>query len=239
MNLPPIEGYGFIAEIKDTRELGSSFFLQGCNFQCPYCINRGVLTRENDLVDPNFIIKRLQLRMENLVVLSGGEPFVHDNIMDLCQVLKDCNFKVAVATNGSFPEKIKEASEKGLIDHIIMDVKTVLEKSRYEEVVGRKLKDEEFRNILDSIEYLKNGPWYKPSSEFRTTVCSKFVSRDDLISIATYLGKETYYVLQPFTTHQTLSPDLANEEYVVPFEVLVEWARELVGIVFSCIVREV
>lgn len=239
MSLPPIEGYGFIAEIRDSRQLGSSLFLQGCNFRCPYCINRGVLSRKNELVDPNFIIKRLQLRMEKLVVLSGGEPFIHDDILFLCEILKRHNFQVAVATNGSFPEKIKEAAERGVINHIIMDVKTVLEKSRYEKVVGRELKDEEFDNILKSIDYLNNGPWYKPSAEFRTTVCSKFVSRDDLTTIATYLGKDAYYVLQPFTTHQTLSPELEDESYAVPFETLLKWAAELKEVVFSCIVREV
>lgn len=239
MSLPPIEGFGFIAEIKDTRELGSSLFLQGCNFRCPYCINRGVLSKTNKLIDPNLIINRLRLRMEKLVVLSGGEPFIHDDILWLCEVLKVRGFKVAVATNGSFPNKIKKAAKRGLIDHIIMDIKTVLDKSRYEEVAGRKLKNIEFDNILKSIDFLLNGPSNKPSVEFRTTVCSKFVSRDDLTSIATYLGSNAYYVLQPFTTHQTLSKDLADEKYIVPFDTLLKWSKELEEIVFSCIVREV
>jgi pyruvate formate lyase activating enzyme len=239
MNLPPIEGFGFIADIREPAELGSSLYLQGCNFNCPYCLNRGLLSRKNNLVDPDFIINRLQLRMEHLVVLSGGEPFIHDSILDLCDVLKCRNFEVAVATNGSFPDKIKKGTEMGVIDHVIMDVKTVLEKSRYEEVVGRSLKEKEFNNILESVDYLVNGPCYKPSTEFRTTVCSKFVSREDLISIANYLGSSVYYVLQPFTVHQTLDPSLADKKYIVPFETLVEWSKKLEKIVFSCIVREV
>lgn len=239
MKLPPIEGFGFIAEISRSKDVASSLYIQGCNLRCHYCINRSLLSCKGDLVDPDFIIQRFQFRREKIIVLSGGEPMMHEETMNLCSLLKRNGFKVALATNGTFPERIKDAAEYGIIDHVIMDIKTELKKERYDQVVGKKLSYEEFDNILEMIDYLLYGPFYKPSCEFRTTVCSKFVSEEDLFSIAKNIGMGSDYVLQPFTTHQTLSPELSNEKYVVPFEDLKILARKIAPFVASCVVREV
>jgi len=117
-----------------------------------------------------------------------------------------------------------------------MDIKTALCYNRYMEVTGFAIMPEQFDSVLRSKSYLLGKPG---ECEFRTTVCSKFVSKKDLVAIAKSLDENAVYVLQPYTTHQTLSQKLADEKYVVPYETLVKWSEELGKFVANCIVREV
>ena len=239
-NFPPVAAFSFIADISYPSELCSSIFLSRCNLRCPFCINRNLVEGEcAKTVDVEKLLARLVLRQEKTVVISGGEPFFHSNVENLFEAIKRAGMKVAVATNGSFPERMIAAVEENLIDHVIMDIKTVVDRDAYSRAVGRKLSDELFQKILESVDFLQHGPSYKPSCEFRTTVCTKFVSRKDLSSIVEFLGHDIIYVLQPFTTHQTLDPYLADSRYTVPFSTLEQWARELAEKVFLCFVREV
>ena len=239
---PRVAAFSFIADIAYPYPslVCSSIFLSRCNFRCPYCINRKlVVGEEQKCVDFPALMERLLLRGETTVVVSGGEPFLHPDVFVLFEALKRAGMAVAVATNGSFPDRIEKAANEGLINHVVMDIKSRLDVESYSKVTGRDLSKEEFGKILRSIEYLTKGPDNKPSHEFRTTVCSKFVSKEDVFSIVDYIGYDNVYILQPFTHHQTLDPELSNPEFAIAYEELEAWAKELSDRVFACLVREV
>jgi pyruvate formate lyase activating enzyme len=232
-------GRSLIADVNFPSELCSTLFLQGCNFRCPYCINRDFVIRENRVQNVEKTVQFFQLRGERKLVVSGGEPFLTEDVYGLFQHIKDSGMLVAVATNGSFPDRIKYAVRSGLISHVIMDIKTALDRTKYSDVTGTQLSEEQFSNIIESIDYLKSISGSNISVEFRTTVCSKFVTKEDVFSIAEYIGRDCVYFLQPFYSHQTISKDMTSE-YSTSYETLKKWSKELSGDkVLFCAVREV
>ncbi|MCL1985922.1 MAG: anaerobic ribonucleoside-triphosphate reductase activating protein [Betaproteobacteria bacterium] len=100
-------------------------FSQGCNFFCPYCHNPDlVLCRQEALPLAN-VIDFLSQRRKLLegVVITGGEPTLHDGLFSFCAILKSLGYAVKLDTNGSRPEALRRLLLAGLLDYVAMDVK--------------------------------------------------------------------------------------------------------------------
>jgi len=140
-------------------------FTYGCNFRCPFCHNPElVVYKPNpELLSEKEILTFLEKRQKILdgVVICGGEPLIHPEIINFIGKIKKIGYKVKVDTNGSHPEMIKKLLKKKLVDYFAMDVKNSL--IMYDLTIGRKA---EKKKILESIGLIKNsGVDY----EFRTT----------------------------------------------------------------------
>jgi len=239
-NIPPIAAYSFIADVGYPSEICSSIFINRCNLRCPFCINRDFVIGDNGKsIDIANLLSIFTARREKKIVISGGEPYMHPGIFNLCRLIKSSGMQVAVATNGFFPRRIVRSMEEGLVDHVIMDVKADLDVESYSRVTGRDLTQDDLDKVLESIEFLRRKSFTSKFAEFRTTVCGKFVSKETVFSIAKVLGNLAVYFLQPFTTHQTLDPELANPDFKIDYEVLESWIPELEKIVWATGIREV
>ncbi|MCD4742133.1 MAG: radical SAM protein [Desulfobacteraceae bacterium] len=86
--------------------------LSGCNLNCTYCDTVYAKT-ESSFMDLNTILKKIESYNCNLVEITGGEPLLQSNTIDLISTLINKNFKVLLETNGSIniknvhPECIK------------------------------------------------------------------------------------------------------------------------------------
>ena len=65
------------------------------------------------------------------MVVSGGEPTVSPGLSELVVRIKEAGFKVKLDTNGSRPGVLGDLIEKGLLDHVAMDVKGPLDEVSY------------------------------------------------------------------------------------------------------------
>lgn len=91
---------------------------QDCNMKCKYCINRSKEIKSNKL--DLGTIKRVIREYNNLsddgtVVITGGEPLVRKDIIDILNYSKKFEIEVCLDTNGTLidkdmAEKIVEAS---------------------------------------------------------------------------------------------------------------------------------
>jgi len=105
-------------------------FTQGCNFLCPYCHNPDlVLCRQAPLALADVVAFLTQRRkvLEG-VVISGGEPTIHDGLFSFCATLKSLGYAVKLDTNGSRPEVLRQLLQANLLDYAAMDVKTAPDK---------------------------------------------------------------------------------------------------------------
>ena len=100
-------------------------------------------------------------------------------------------FAVKLDTNGTFPERLSELLDEGLVDYVAMDIKNSPE--RYDETCGVAV---DFDKVKRSIGLLMNSsiPY-----EFRTTVVYPYHSAQDLIQIAKMIRGAKSYFLQSFT----------------------------------------
>ena len=90
--------------------ISTVIFTQGCNFRCPFCHNGDLIPEtKHSLLEWDYILKFLNRKRNKIdgLVISGGEPLIHD---DLIYFLKDLSFlglDVKLDTNGSKPDKLK------------------------------------------------------------------------------------------------------------------------------------
>ena len=166
-------------------------FTQGCNFRCRYCHNP-------ELVYPHLFTEPapeeeiwsfLQRRQGTLegVVVSGGEPTLHDDLPAFMAQIKAFGYAVKLDTNGTRPEMIQELIDKKLVDYIAMDLKAPLEK--YALITGTDTNPEILTRSMDIIR--QSGLEY----EFRTTY-DKEVLTDADIETLKKLTNNTHYRVQ-------------------------------------------
>lgn len=203
----------------------------GCNFRCPYCHNPELVdeTVENIFSEATILdfLKKRQRLFEG-VVITGGEPTIHENLPAFMRKVKDLGFAVKLDSNGTNPDMLKKVIADGVVDYIAMDIKSPL--SKYSQTVGRPVSLDAIR---ESITILKtSGVPY----EFRTTVIKSLLTPEDIEGIAKEIEGADKYYIQKFVPTKILNPQFlrktqyTNEEY----EALRKLAEPYVT---SCLIR--
>lgn len=166
-------------------------FTKGCNFRCPFCHNSLLVEGKCETYKEEEILLFLEKRKNVLdgIVISGGEPLMHDIESFLVKV-KELGYKIKIDTNGTYPKKLKNLVEKGLVDYVAMDIKNVCEK--YPKTSGT---DVSYNIIEESMEFLLSG---KVDYEFRTTVLEEFHTTQDIENIAKKISGAKRYFIQNF-----------------------------------------
>lgn len=163
----------------------SVIFFGGCNFSCGYCHNPEIVSCKEAVIDPNDFFAFLEKRRRFLdaVCISGGEPTLQRELPDFIERIKALGYAVKLDTNGTNPKMLQELLQKGLLDHVAMDVKAPF--SRYGSVSGGvgmgETAAECVKLVRKSMRLLQqSGCAY----EFRTTVCKEQLSFTDLREMA-------------------------------------------------------
>ena len=164
----------------------------GCNFRCPFCYNQNMVFGDTDILPEKSVLSFLDTRKGKLDALSitGGEPFLHEDLGDFAREVKKRGFLVKVDTNGTFPNRLEQLLDEHLIDYVSMDVKAPREK--YDTLTGVKT---DVGSIDRSIYIIKKKA---PDYEFKTTMVPGLVEKDDVLEIATWIKGAKRYYLQQF-----------------------------------------
>ncbi len=166
-------------------------FTGGCNFRCPFCHNFELVMRPGDPLDDGEVFEYLKKRRGLLdgVVITGGEPLLHADIIQTVKEVKALGYPVKIDTNGTFPGRLAELLNEG-IDYVAMDIKNCKEK--YYITAGC---DVDLDAVEKSIMLLKNGG---TDFEFRTTVVSQLHDEEDFLRIGQWIKGDEKYFLQRF-----------------------------------------
>lgn len=181
-------------------------FTAGCNFRCPYCHN-GALVGDcsNQLLAWADIADFLQRRRGFLdgVVISGGEPTLHPDLMPVMARIKDMGFRVKLDTNGSHPKMLADLLQHGLVDYVAMDLKTLPE--WYPVYLGSS--SASVAGVRRSINLLLNAG---VAHEFRTTCVSPLIAREVIEALGLLIRGADCWVLQQVRLEHALNPDFFN-----------------------------
>ena len=93
-----------------------------CNMKCIYCHNEGNI-KSSKLTIENIekLIQSFKPYGLEDVRLTGGDPFTHPDIIEICKMIKDkYNLKVSVNTNCVAYDKLLDLSKSGYIDRIVI-----------------------------------------------------------------------------------------------------------------------
>lgn len=216
-------------------KLSCVLFLSGCNFDCPYCHNpdlaKGHLVNHSYL-NENSIYEFLEGHKHFLdgVVVSGGEPTLHKDLLFICEKIKQLGYPVKLDTNGSRPEVLKTLIDRGLVDYIAMDIKT--DPFEYSPFIR---KDNDPNQIISCIHSIMESsiPY-----EFRTTCIKPFVSDRIIEQIAKHIAGSELYALQRFSHTEVLHPEFfQNNECLFDDDELLNLKSIAEPWVQTCIIR--
>ncbi len=188
-------------------------FTKGCNFRCGYCHNPSLvlphLLNSTSDISEIVVFEYLQNRKNWLdgVVITGGEPTIHADLPEFMASIKKMGFQIKLDTNGTNPSMLKHLLKYKLIDCVAMDIKTVIEDDKYNEVVGIK-GDSLIKKIRNSIEILRNE---NISYQFRTTIIPDLHTLEIKNRLAEQFRTDNY-VLQEFRHGLTIDTELSNPQ---------------------------
>jgi len=178
----------------------------GCNFRCPYCHNPELVDEtvqmritEKEFFD--FLGERTHI-LEG-VVITGGEPTMHEDLPAVMERIKSLGYLVKLDTNGTNPVMLHQVVEAGIVDYVAMDIKSPLRK--YSATVARPV---DIEAIQSSIDFLLSSP---VEYEFRTTVIKGMQLPEDIEEIGKEIKGARRYFLQKFIPTKILNPQFIKK----------------------------
>lgn len=190
-----IQGLQKLTLLDYPGKVACTVFTAGCNFRCPFCHNASLVmgeVQEPEITEEAFFsfLKKRQGILDGVCV-TGGEPLLQKEIELFLRKIKELGYLVKLDTNGSFPKRLRQLVEAGLVDYVAMDVKN--SKKKYAETCG--VEQIALSEVEESIAFLLQGtvPY-----EFRTTVTWNFHELDDFIQIGQWIAGAEHYFLQAF-----------------------------------------
>ena len=200
-----INGFQKLTLLDYPGRVACTIFTAGCNLRCPFCHNASLVTHidsENTFSTEEILdyLKKRQGILEG-VCITGGEPLLQPDIKEFITEIKNLGYSVKLDTNGTFPEKLKDLVNSGLVDYVAMDIKN--SKAKYKETAG--INNLDLSKIEESVDFLING---NIDFEFRTTIVNEFHTTDDIQDIVVWINGAHKYFLQNFVD----SGDLIGSE---------------------------
>ncbi|BBG65260.1 ribonucleotide reductase of class III (anaerobic), activating protein [Hydrogenimonas sp.] len=193
MNDKPIFDITPFTHLDYPRKLACIVWFCGCNMRCMYCYNSDIVFAKegNYGVEELYDFLRRRTGLLDGVVLSGGEPTIHD-LLPVCRKIRDLGFSIKLDTNGLNTEVIKSLTQEGLVDYIALDFKAINGKFGY--ITGSS----KYTAFTETLEFLVSS-----GSEFevRTTIHSDLLQPEDINAMMKELKKYGYtgpYYLQRF-----------------------------------------
>jgi pyruvate formate lyase activating enzyme len=202
-------------------------FTRGCNFRCPYCHNPELVWPERyapaiDLEDVMAFLRQRRGLLE-AVTITGGEPTLQADLIDVVSAIQSMGFAVKLDTNGSHPQTLRELIRRGWVNYVAMDIKAPLQKYALMSDVALPV-----GLIRESIALLLEG---RVDYEFRTTVDPTLLGETDLLEIGQMIRGAKKYYLQKLNRYDSKQAHVSvppEEEALL--QRAAERLREYVGI---------
>ena len=175
-------------------------FLSGCDMRCPFCHNSELAEGKAEAVmDESELMAFLRRRQGLLdgVAVTGGEPLLREETLELLRRIRDLGYPVKLDTNGTHPERLRRAAEEGLIQYCAMDLKN--SPDRYAETAGLPVIP--LDRVRESAAFLMEGGI---DYEFRTTVVREFHDADSFRAMGAWIHGARRYALQQFTDRESV-----------------------------------
>jgi len=193
-------------------QIASVLFLDSCNFRCPFCHNAGLVLNPDEF--PSLDWPEIKIRLKKFagwidgVVVTGGEPTLHQGLGELIQEIRDMGLMVKLDTNGSRPEVLNTLLEQDLLNHVAMDIKAPLNEVSYARAIGRT---GYLDNVKLSLKILRTS---NITYTLRTTVVPTLHSEEDIMTLARQLVADPDWRLQNYKPANALNPAFRD---IAPF----------------------
>ena len=228
----PIGGIQKLSLVDFPGHVAAAMFTIGCNMRCGYCHNPELVLPER--LAPRIPVKEVLLFLKSRigrldgVVISGGEPTIHDDLPLLCRKIKQLGFALKLDTNGTRPEMVEQLIRDKMVDFVAMDIKGPLDK--YVAIAARPI---DLRAISKTIDLLISS---QIDHEFRTTVVRQQLELADFDKIGQMVQGGKRFALQHFRPGTTVSPQFGKLSTFSETEFL-QAQKIMEGYVETCVIH--
>jgi len=185
------------------------FFTSGCNFSCGFCHNAVLMGKKQKSLPWERLTEICQLfknEWVDAVCITGGEPTLQPNLIELIHFFRDYGFKIKLDSNGGRPDVLEKCLP--LIDYIAMDIKAG--PSGYPEIA----RFSDIGKIEESIKLIMSS---NVDHEFRTTVIESFHTDEQMLAAGKLIQGAQRYVMQAFVPQDTLpDPEFRTKKRTTP-----------------------
>jgi len=171
-------------------------FTVGCNFQCEFCHNKHLL--QNDAgrgYQVSELLQKIKLnKLVSSVSITGGEPSLQLDLIEVCEGIKKMEKYLSIDTNGSNPNILSDILKYA--DRVALDFKSPLIPRRLKKVLGVYLNEARFRESFELLNHKKGLDF-----EIRTTMVQNLHTIEDIHQILEFLIDNHFrgtYVLQQY-----------------------------------------
>lgn len=192
--LPPIRGLDPVSLTAWEGKVVAVVQLQGCNFKCPDCHVSHLIPQvfEGGTIPIESALEAIHRRRRWLdaVVVAGGEPTLHEGLIELVRLVRELGLRVRLNTNGSRPEELRDVLETGEVASVAMTVRAPLDPT-YPVAVGARVR---LAAVYESVELLLRWPG---EHEFRVPWLPQVVEQSQMQSVLRMLAGARRVVLEP------------------------------------------
>lgn len=93
------------------------FPTDACNYKCKHCYLENIPEKnEMNFEEVQKLFSNSKLLKNSRIGISGGEPFMKKDIVEILSMISNLGYKLEMTTNGAFPEKVREFLERSNTD---------------------------------------------------------------------------------------------------------------------------
>ena len=186
-------------------------FTVGCNLSCGFCHNKYLLHEGvgREINVPELMEQIKSNMLVSGVSISGGEPTLQKDLLELCQEIRNVGKYISIDTNGTNPKIITELIP--FINRVALDIKGPLNNKRLAKITRNQVNSD---HITESFVIINNHE--NIDFEIRTTYVENLMKPKDIDKIISYLRKNLFrgnFVLQQYQYSEGV-----GEEYKQKFQ---------------------
>ncbi|MGN6713020.1 radical SAM protein [Anaerocolumna jejuensis] len=157
---------------------------QRCNLRCSYCYNSDNLNRPDGITIDE--CKEIANKLKNCgvkkIIITGGEPFIRMDLLEICKIFKEHGFSLEILTNGSLINRNIEVLE--FIDKAVISIDTFdgaknlrigLDLDKFREIIKMVAHKYSDKIILRSVITKKDEESWKTIKEFANELNCSFI----------------------------------------------------------------
>ena len=195
-----IKGFQGTSLLDFPGRIASLVFWGGCNLTCPFCHNPPLVLDPESYpdLDPADLLADLAERKAFIdgVVVSGGEPTLHSDLLPFLTEDKALGLLVKLDTNGLAPQLIAELLDRKLLDYLAVDLKT--SPKRYPELHSGPVAPDK---LVETLRLCATAP---VELEYRTTCVPGWVDEAVIVTLGELINGAPLWALQQYHPEHAL-----------------------------------
>ncbi|MCF8082625.1 MAG: heme b synthase [Deltaproteobacteria bacterium] len=216
---PPLPGHGK-PDTRDALRLVAWEVTRKCNLNCVHCragSDRGPYPGELDTQKCVDILAQIRSVGQPIVILTGGEPLMREDLFDLAREGTDMGLRMVMATNGTLltPRLVKQTKASGIQRvSISLDGAHRDSHDQFRKVPGA------FQKSLAGIHRLRDGG---VEFQINTTVTRHNLQEiEEILNLAISLGATAHHLFLLVPTGR--AKEMTNQEIeAIQYERLLRW----------------